>query len=100
MALSPNSLFYIIIIIYRFPVASALLVGYYHHSRPRVLCRTGVIVNVPPSLILPSDSLGHKKFIQTHIGVESAPAAVLDTTMREDRLIMNCHAVNVYGTVE
>lgn len=50
-------------------------------------------------LILPCNGLGDKKFIQSHVSIESAPSAILDAAMREDRLVVDGHAVDVYGTV-
>lgn len=57
-------------------------------------------ISISISSIFPSHGFGYKKLVQTHTSIESAPAAVLDTAMLEDRLIMYCHAVDVYGAVE
>lgn len=48
------------------------------------------------TLIHPSHTLGHQKFLQSHLRIKPSPSTRLDTTMRQRRFILNSHAVDMH----
>lgn len=48
--------------------------------------------------IHPGHAFGYKELIQSLLGIEPAPSAVLDAAMWEGGFIMDSHAIDVNGT--
>ena len=51
------------------------------------------------NLVSPSDCLRNQELLQTFSSVETTPSAVFDTTVGENRLVVDGHAVDMDGPV-
>jgi len=52
------------------------------------------------TLVLPSNRLGGEEFFDAIVAVESAPTAILDSSMGKDSFIMNTHIIDVNSPVK
>ena len=65
----------------------------YKNSTP--IIRLPSILYVPP-LILPCHCLRPQKLLESLRSIEPSEPTLLNASMRQVRLIMNCHVVNMY----